>query len=625
MPGKFRLFTIGLLITFACTQHSETDEERLSDDALPFTTLSFSNLSEFRDVSQNNWKTASEVYANREEEHHLETHEGNGILLNQPDDNNQANLFTEFEHGDIDLTLDFLMPKGSNSGIYLQGRYEVQLFDSWLKDSVTYEDCGGIYQRWNNERGFEGKAPAINASKAPGLWQHLFIRFKAPKFDESGKKIANARFQEVILNGKVVQREVEISGPTRAAAFEDEKPVGPLMIQGDHGPVAFKNMKYKTYKDQALSLENVTYQIYKGAYTNTDTLESLQPIQSGETDTLSYLVSKENALYTLVFKGEMVVPESGDYLFSVQSGGPSWFHIDNEYITDNDASNNYDHHGYGKRQLEAGQYPFTLTYVNLVPWNKSVTLSYEGPGIPLSPLTTQSSGVIIPNIEPITIKVAEEPVLQRGFMIHHDVTKTHVAAIGFPEKINYAYDLKNYNLLSAWRGEFLNVTEMWLDRGERQLEEPLGAPLEISILPTVALLSRQNAAWPDSVTADDQVYRNRGYRLTDSNIPAFFYTIGDVEVEDTWQPSPNQEGLVRKLNFTFHQSENEVYCLLASGSHIEALPNGSYAVDDKRYYIEDLQGENNQPVIRNERGRAELLIPILPQNNQSQIQYSIIW
>ena len=64
------------------------------------------------------------------------------MLANRPDDQNQANLFTRWEHGDVDLSLDFMMAKGSNSGIYLQGRYEVQLLDSWGIDSVSSSDCG---------------------------------------------------------------------------------------------------------------------------------------------------------------------------------------------------------------------------------------------------------------------------------------------------------------------------------------------------------------------------------------------------------------------------------------------------------------------------------------------------
>ena len=54
--------------------------------------------------------------------------------------------------------------------------------------------------------------------------------------------MANAKFVKVVHNGVVIHENVEVTGPTRAAAFEDEKPTGPLMLQGDHGPVAYRNL-----------------------------------------------------------------------------------------------------------------------------------------------------------------------------------------------------------------------------------------------------------------------------------------------------------------------------------------------------------------------------------------------
>ncbi len=116
------------------------------------------------------------------------------------------------------------------------------------KDKYPGIECGGIYPRWLNEHEVEGHSPLVNASKPAGEWQTFDILFRAPRFDARGKKIANAKFLKVIHNGKLVQENVEVSGPTRSALFEDEKPTGPLMVQGDHGPVAFRNLRIKTLK-----------------------------------------------------------------------------------------------------------------------------------------------------------------------------------------------------------------------------------------------------------------------------------------------------------------------------------------------------------------------------------------
>jgi hypothetical protein len=113
-------------------------------------------------------------------------------------------------------------------------------------EDPKYSDCGGIYQRWDGKRspkGYEGHAPRVNASLPAGRWQSYDVIFRAPRFDAGGRKTSNARFVKVIHNGIVVHEDVEVSGPTRAAAYKDEKPTGPLMVQGDHGPVAYRNIR----------------------------------------------------------------------------------------------------------------------------------------------------------------------------------------------------------------------------------------------------------------------------------------------------------------------------------------------------------------------------------------------
>jgi len=171
--------------------------------------------------------------------------------VNEPSQKKNEDIFTNLEHGDINLDADFMMPPGSNSGIYLQGRYEIQLLDSWAKDTLTSQDLGSVYERWDETRpngdfGYEGTAPRVNVSRAPGLWQHIMISFLAPRFDASGKKIANARVVRIVLNGVTIIENAELTGPTRGSAFPNEAAMGPLRLQGDHGAVAFRNIKYNT-------------------------------------------------------------------------------------------------------------------------------------------------------------------------------------------------------------------------------------------------------------------------------------------------------------------------------------------------------------------------------------------
>ncbi|MDY0169766.1 MAG: DUF1080 domain-containing protein [Thermoguttaceae bacterium] len=188
------------------------------------------------------WLAVEAVSLDPEDDRKFIHHAGQGVLVNGPT-GRTVELLTESEHGDVEAHVEFVVPRGSNSGVYFQGRYEVQIFDSWGVDQPQHSDCGGIYERWSDGRGFDGHAPRMNASKPPGQWQSFHVIFRAPRFDAAGRKTENARFVRVVHNGQLVHENVELTGPTRAAHFADEQPTGPLMLQGTHGPVAYRNLR----------------------------------------------------------------------------------------------------------------------------------------------------------------------------------------------------------------------------------------------------------------------------------------------------------------------------------------------------------------------------------------------
>lgn len=172
-----------------------------------------------------------------------------GTILNGPN-GRTVNLVTDQKFGDVELYLEYMISKGSNSGVYLHGLYEVQVFDSWgATESMTTSDAGAIYHRWVNNQGVGGSAPSRNASRRPGEWQSLYIWFRAPRFDAAGKKIENARFMRVVHNGLSVQNDVQVEGPTRAAMETQEAARNPIMLQGDHGPVAYRNIHVRSLRE----------------------------------------------------------------------------------------------------------------------------------------------------------------------------------------------------------------------------------------------------------------------------------------------------------------------------------------------------------------------------------------
>ncbi|MBU6413650.1 MAG: DUF1080 domain-containing protein [Planctomycetes bacterium] len=164
-----------------------------------------------------------------------------GVMVVEP---GSGNVRSGFEFGDCQLHIEFRTPSPAsgegqnrgNSGVYLHGKYEVQVLDSFGDgaESKTYADgqCGAIYKV---------SPPLVNVSKAPGEWQTYDIVFTAPKFDAAGKKTSSARLT-VLHNGVLIQHDVEVKGPTGAAAGGEEMAMGPLMLQ-DHGSkVEYRNI-----------------------------------------------------------------------------------------------------------------------------------------------------------------------------------------------------------------------------------------------------------------------------------------------------------------------------------------------------------------------------------------------
>jgi hypothetical protein len=161
--------------------------------------------------------------------------------------NGTGDIITEKTFGDhIKLHVEFrvpYMPKASgqgrgNSGVYVQGRYEVQVLDSYGLESKN-NDCGAIYGV---------AAPLVNACKAPTVWQSYDIDFRAAKFAD-GKKVEPPHIT-VFQNGVKIHDDVKITvdNTTSGNGGDPSKP-GPLMLQ-DHGnPVEFRNIWLVQLKD----------------------------------------------------------------------------------------------------------------------------------------------------------------------------------------------------------------------------------------------------------------------------------------------------------------------------------------------------------------------------------------
>jgi hypothetical protein len=200
--------------------------------------------------AKGDWQEVGDVTLDPANEKRLKPQTGKGVLWNGPN-GRSPNLVTKQSYGDIELHVEFLIPKKSNSGVKFNSQYEIQILDSYGVEKPKGSDCGGIYPRAELAPKYhyldEGTPPLTNAAKPAGEWQTLDVIFLAPRFDADGKKIANAKFVKAVLNGKLIHVNVEQATPTGHAWPNKEKSAAPILLQGDHGPVAFRNIRVRPY------------------------------------------------------------------------------------------------------------------------------------------------------------------------------------------------------------------------------------------------------------------------------------------------------------------------------------------------------------------------------------------
>jgi hypothetical protein len=593
---------------------------------LPMKPLPLNDLSQFKPVAKN-WEIAGDVFFDPNETKNAKTSKGKGVLVNIPSDKNKDDLYTSLEHGDLDLELDFMMAKNSNSGIYLQGRYEIQLLDSWGVKVPKAGDCGGIYERWDDskpegQKGYEGYAPRVNVSRAPGLWQHLKISFQAPRFNSSGQKVANARILKAELNGVTIHENVELTGPTRGPMANDEKPLGPLRIQGDHGMVAFRNIRFKNYDKAPLALRDVKYSYYEGKFDKQPDFASLKPVMEGTTPEITWTMGKSPNEFAYRFTGTLNITEPGTYLFAMQTAGGGKLSIDGKPVINRDGVRDRWETVSGQTELKAGSYPFELTYFKSNQWQRpALGLFVEGPGIRYQPHDPGSLPQRDP-VSPIHVAATTEPYIMRCFIDFDGKRKTHCAAVGEPGDISYSVDLLNGSLLQVWKGGFADATPMWNERGGNAMR-PQGSVIKLSAAPSIARLNGKNDAWPDSLTADKS-FRHQGYELDENGRPTFRYAYGDLQIADRITGQENKL-LNREIQIQSAGNAADVWCRVAEGQTIDQLPDGSYGVNNKEYYVKITDSNGAKPVIREVNNRKELLVPVTLKTNTASVKYAIVW
>ncbi len=557
---------------------------------------------------------------------------GTGILLNLNTEEKKDALLTQWEHGDLYLEMEVMLPKGSSSGIYLQGRYEVQLFDSWGVRQPKFSDIGGVYRNWKEAPGekFMGIPPSSNPSRAPGLWQQLKIHFRAPRFNDYGEKIENARLVYVELNGITIHDNIEIPMPTGGPISDQEVAMGPLMIQGDHGPVAFRNIKYVLYQLSRVSLSGLRYRAFEGEIESLSQLDSLEPMYVGETDKIEVGVVQTENNYGLIYEGLLEIPEPGDYTFELGFTGGGRLIINGQTFIEHPTS--WDHGVLDHtRTFEAGNYPIRIEAIKTAGWYPPrlglwVKTSDTEPKAFHTEESLPRTSYVVPRIP---VEPGLRPRLLRGFVRFKggNDKRSHTIAVGTGQGVHYVYDLNKGNVLGMWRGDFVDATPMWRDRGDGSFE-PGGSVCWTHSGQSLLAPGDKSVEFAEKHMHSDFI--PLGYRLEpETGLPVFEYRYGDFQVVHKVSPSDEGRSITQEVHFhTDSPPENPgselmggtepSYVFKLAEGAVEMLDARTYRINDS-YYVRIHEGP--EAFARSTESGTELCVPVLGES----VKYEILW
>lgn len=476
---------------------------------------------------------------------------------------------------DFHLTMDILMAPGTTARLILPAGKPVDLTDKRL-------------------------------SKAPGLWQTVDVRYR----NQTGLS-RKAMLEKLAFNGVTVTE-----GQTLP-----ETPAGPVGLSVTNGSVAVRNLVYKPFaaRNVARWTGPLHYTIYDGESATRDELAGKKILNQDTTSALSYEVAfGQPRRYAVLFTGKMDALQAGAYTFELNQGGIAGMWLDGKELIPT-AYHDLGQPSTGTATLTAGPHDIQVFFARSWP-RPGLGLFVSQAGTRPQPLHTLSS---LPDPAPVgIISVTPEAKTQliRSFvqMPGEKTKRTHSLSVGSPAGVHYTLDLNQMALLQAWKGDFANVTEMWHERGEPQLLTPMGTAVRLPGQSALMVLTNESTAWPDSL--DESILQYKGLSVDKQGVPTINYELAGMTVTDAIRAEA--DGLRRTLQLA-GTADGTTYCRVATGTSLEEVSKGLYAVNDRSYYIR--VDPNTRVKRRASKGNQELLLPVPMKNGSGSVQYSIVF
>ncbi len=213
-----------------------------------------------------------------------------------------------------------------------------------------------------------------------------------------------------------------------------------------------------------------------------------------------------------------------------------------------------------------------------------------------------------------------EAIVYRNFI---EGAGTRAIGVGYPEKLNLAFDANDMRLALLWHGGFIDAARHWTARGQG-FEKPLGDNvLKLPEGPSLAVLANSDAPWPEATAAEAGI-RFNGYRLGAKQQPTFQYYWQDLSIED-WPRPVGKEDLFtmqRTLSFSGRQADNNGWFRAARAGSIQEQASGTFRIDDR--WTLTVSGDT-KAIVRKQKNEMELLVPIKLTDGKATIELNYDW
>ncbi|THH41371.1 PA14 domain-containing protein [Neolewinella litorea] len=453
----------------------------------------------------------------------------------------------------------------------------------------------------------------------PGVWQNLEVAYLPAEGEDPALLVAT------YLNGNLIYYQQ----PLPAGNAES----GSLSLKLTAGTLSLTNLRTSASAGRAsalasngeveLNLPLIRYAYYdiEGNPEDITDYESRSPAKEGYISRFDLDgIREKGSGYALRFTSDLEIPKAGEYTFRINSPSSTRLYIDDELVVDM-CGRGGGNEGEGTVSLGEGSHRVRLDHYQFGGWNHlKIKYAYEDQEPASFNDMPEDRAVATPRSgDAVEIAADDRPYLLRSFLNFpparvYDFTdkRTHVVNVGEADGPHYSYDLRNGSLLQAWRGKFLDVSEMWVERGEPQVARALGPVVAFDGRPQ---WSTEVEQWPER----GEDFRHLRYELDAEGRPTFYFsTPAGGELSD--EIVPTDRGLQRTL--TNRSSSETLLTSLAAGTSIRETGKGTFELVDPGLNVQVTELAAGGLRLLRGQGNQRLVAEIPPGEH---ITYSLDW